>query len=298
MAREADEHEFGSDDTDTKLRLVRDYLSAYATALRPKFNHLWYIDAFAGTGSRSVKHPARPGDFIGGVEQAEWVEKRPGSARIGLDITPAFDRVILMDSKPRHIAALEALKVEHPHRDIHVVPGDCNRFIQDQLANTNWASKRAALFLDPYGMEVEWATLKAIASTEAIDVWYLFSLEGLYRNAAHDINDVDQVKRAALTKLLGTDEWERELYSVHQPPTDLFDYTPPEERRRNADVAGLEAYVTRRLREIFPMVLDPYSLPVGRKPQRFSLYCMISNKDGKALGLARRIGDHILKAGK
>nr|WP_314256760.1 three-Cys-motif partner protein TcmP [uncultured Devosia sp.] len=296
MTEGLDEHRFGSDDTEIKLELVRRYLTSYSTALGGKFR-LWYIDAFAGTGSRTIKHLAREGDFVT-TDSAEWVEKRPGSARIALEIQPWFDRVTLMDSKPRHVAALERLKAEYPGREIEIVSGDCNRFLQAEIAKADWSGQRAALFLDPYGMEVEWKTLTDIAATRSIDVWYLFSLEGLYRNAAHDIQDVDPAKRAALTRMLGTDAWEHELYSEYLPPSDLFDETPAEERRRNLDVAGLEAYVTGRLRTVFPMVLEPYALPVQRKPQRFSLFCMISNDEPRAIGLARRIGDHILKAGK
>ena len=32
-----------------------------------------------------------------------------------------------------------------------------------------------SLFLDPYGMQVEWATIESIAHTQAIDLWLLFS---------------------------------------------------------------------------------------------------------------------------
>ncbi len=301
MAKDGDDHAFGSDDTELKLQLVQRYLEAFTQALRRKFKHLWYIDGFAGTGMRTINHPARPGDFMGQEDTPEWTEKRPRSARIALGISPAFDHLILMDRKPKHAAALEALKAENPDRSIQVICGDCNAAIRSAIAGS-WSNRRAVLFLDPYGMEVEWETLKAIAATGAIDVWYLFSLEGLYRNAAHDINDVDPTKAAALTKMLGTDAWKDELYSKHQPDLGLFaGIIPdlPEETRRNADVKGLETYVTKRLKTIFPLVLDPYALPVLRPgPQRFSLYCMISNGDYRAMALARKIGDHILKAGK
>ncbi|GAI54351.1 unnamed protein product, partial [marine sediment metagenome] len=40
--------------------------------------------------------------------------------------------------------------------------------------NYKWQNNRAVLFLDPYGMQVNWETIKAIANTEAIDLWYLF----------------------------------------------------------------------------------------------------------------------------
>ena len=32
------------------------------------------------------------------------------------------------------------------------------------------------MFLDPYGMQVRWDTIEAIAETKAIDLWLLFPL--------------------------------------------------------------------------------------------------------------------------
>jgi hypothetical protein len=70
-----------------------------------------------------------------------------------------------------------------------------------------------------------------------------------------------------------------------------------QEKQRTADVRGLERYVKRRLETIFPKVLDPLALPVHQRPQRFSLFFCISNADPKALGLATRVANHILRLG-
>lgn len=292
-----DNHEFGGQHTEIKLEIVEKYLKAYAIALRQKFSSLWYIDAFAGTGSRTVRIEAKDGDLFD-APVPERVESRRGSAKIALDIEPSFDRLIFMDQKPSHCAALEALKAAHPDRDIHVLNGDANLIIQQNINRVNWSSRRAILFLDPYGMEVAWATLKAIADTKAIDVWFLFPLSGLYRQAARNINAVDETKRKALTTMLGTSEWENELYSAPPPITDLLGVLEaPEERQRNADVAGLEQYVKRRLETIFPLVAEPFPLPPQKKPQRFSLFFAASNPSEKAIALANRFARHILDAG-
>lgn len=292
-----DNHEFGGQHTEIKLEIVEKYLKAYAIALRQKFSSLWYIDAFAGTGSRTVRIEAKDGDLFD-APVPERVESRRGSAKIALDIEPNFDRLIFMDQKPSHCAALEALRAAHPDRDIHVLNGDANLIIQQNINRVNWSSRRAILFLDPYGMEVAWATLKAIADTKAIDVWFLFPLSGLYRQAARNINAVDETKRKALTTMLGTSEWENELYSAPPPITDLLGaLEAPEERQRNADVAGLEQYVKRRLETIFPLVAEPFPLPPQKKPQRFSLFFAASNPSEKAIALANRFARHILDAG-
>lgn len=292
-----DDHEFGGQHTEIKLELVEKYLQAYATALRQKFNSLWYIDAFAGTGSRTVRIEARDGDLFD-EPVPEKIESRRGSARIALDITPAFDRLIFMDQKAAHCIALEALKASYPGRDIHVLNGNANQIIQRDIPAVNWSSRRAIMFLDPYGMEVAWETLKTIAQTKAIDVWFLFPLSGLYRQAARNISAVDDIKRRALTTMLGTDEWENELYSAVPPITDLLGtLEAPEERQRNADVSGLEQYVKKRLETIFPLVADPFPLPPQKRPQRFSLFFAASNPNQRAIDLANRFATHILRAG-
>ena len=67
--------------------------------------------------------------------------------------------------------------------------------------------------------------------------------------------------------------------------------------QREFDVRGLERYVKRRLETLFPKVFEPLALPVNKAPQRFSLFLCISNDEPKAVGLATRIANHILKAG-
>lgn len=285
------DHEFGAQHTDLKLSLVEDYLKAFTTVLRPHFKRLWYYDAFAGTGVRTVRVEAQGGDLF---EEAvpESIEQRRGSAQIAIDIHPAFDRLVFTEHNPRHFRALQQLKGRYPDRVIDVFKGDANDAIVAELSGQDWGSTRAVMFLDPYGMNVSWETLKAIRRTEAIDVWYLFPLAGLYRQAAHDIGDIDAHKRAALTRLLGTKDWENELYAEPVQKT-LFD---PPDKQRQADVGQLENYVHQRLRTLFPAVLKPLPLPVHRRPQHFSLFFSVSNPEPSAIGLATRIANHILRS--
>lgn len=286
------EHDFGGQHTELKLSVVEAYLKAFTLALRAKFRDLWYIDAFAGTGSRTTRTTVDAGELLES-KPVEVVETRRGSARIAIDVEPAFDHIVFIESNPAYCAELRKLKEQNPTRDIVVVEGDANRAIQDSIGWDGWRSARGVLFLDPYGMEVEWKTLQAIAATRAIDVWFLFPLAGLFRNATRRLSDIDSHKRTALTRIFGSDAWENELYPVESSP-DLFGQT---ERHRQADVQGLERYVKDRLEMIFPKVLKPLSLPIDAKPQRFSLFLCISNPEPKAIGLATRIGNHILKAG-
>jgi three-Cys-motif partner protein len=289
----AADHEFGAQHTDLKLSIVESYLKSFTTALKPHFSQLWYIDAFAGTGERTVRVAAREGDLFD-EPAPESVERRRGSAKIAIDVEPPFDRLIFIDIKRRHCEALRRLAAEHADRDIQVVTGDANKALQKEIEWPGWGDVRAVIFLDPYGMNVEWETLQSIAKTQAIDVWYLFPLSGLYRQAAHNIEGIDQNKRAAITRMLGTAEWERELYAPSRQASLLPDDA---QIQREADVKGLERFVGARLETIFPKVLAPLALPIMERPQKFSLFFAISNPSPQAIGLASRIAGHILKSG-
>jgi three-Cys-motif partner protein len=255
------DHEFGDQHTELKLSIVEKYLKFFATALRGKFEELWYIDAFAGTGSRTVRYEERAAGLLDAGEP-ERVERRRGSARIAIDVRPPFDFIVFIESKPSYVAALQELAANYPNRRIAVVKNDANDALKSLVAANNWRSTRAVLFLDPYGMQLEWSTLEKVAATKAIDVWFLFSLAGLYRQATRDLADIDQHKRAALTRMFGSDAWEQELY----PKTmrdDLFEGISEEPRRRSADVTGLEAYAKSRLAQWMPVkslaATDPIS---------------------------------------
>ena len=62
--RPLSEHEFGGVSTDLKLSIVEGYLRAFTTALRRQFRELIYVDAFAGTGERTVRRDAGPQDIF------------------------------------------------------------------------------------------------------------------------------------------------------------------------------------------------------------------------------------------
>ncbi|WP_339037390.1 three-Cys-motif partner protein TcmP [Bradyrhizobium symbiodeficiens] len=283
------DHEFGGQHTEIKLSIVEGYLNAFTTALRPHFMSLWYIDAFAGTGSRTVRTERRGADMVE-MPVDELVEQRRGSAQIALDVRPQFDFIVFIEKNRSYVSALTDLAAKNLQRRIVVAEEDANSALKKLVANNRWDDKRAVVFLDPYGMEVEWSTLETLADTRAIDVWFLFPLAGLFRQATRKLTDIDEHKRAALTRMFGSDSWEAELYPDGAP--DMFGVLP--ERRRELNPKGLEQYVQRRLGKIFGAVLTPLALPIDRAPQMFSLFLCISNKSPEAIGLATRIGKHLL----
>jgi three-Cys-motif partner protein len=215
---------------------------------------------------------------------------------IAIDTVPEFDRIIFIEKKPSHCAALEQLMREYSTRDITLDLNDANASIRKNVAWDGWSNTRAVMFLDPYGMDVDWETLEAISQTKAIDVWYLVSLAGLFRQATRDPEKIDDHKRAALTRMLGTSDWEKAWYTEERA-ADLFGHEGAKPTTyRWADVSEMERFVGNRLKSIFAQVLPPLRLHNERGAPMFALFFAISNPEPKAIGLATNIAGHILRA--
>jgi three-Cys-motif partner protein len=273
-----------------KTKIITAYLQAYSTALKQQGFRLTYIDAFAGSGAFTFDQAISP--FFDDTEAAI---AHAGSAQNALSITPPFDELIFIEQKPANVEALQRLIAGHPKAS--VIAADANQALIKICDPKLWRpqKRRGVVFLDPFGLDVAWPTLEAIAKTEALDLWYLFSLFGLYRNAPLNIDDLGPDKRAAITRALGIENWVDQFYEkLHSNQASFFD-EPPQPARRTLSVDGMELLVEQRLKTIFPYVAKPRRLLGSTKAPLFSLFFAISNPNLRAIGLAKNIAEHILK---
>lgn len=296
------DHEFGGRHTDDKLNRLQQYLVGFSIALKNQGFVRVYIDAFAGSGDRAEMRPVLP--LFDGEDAEPEIITVPGSARIALEVKPTFDRIVLIEKDPRRYEALTQLAAEYPDRNIQCHPADANSVVKELCRTLPWRGSveaprgmRAVMFLDPYGMEVDWSTVQAIAATRAIDLWYFFPLMGLYRQAANDVIKIDHIKRDRLNRILGTNDWESDWYDTPHGPTNLFD--DPETAVRTADVNAIERYVKTRLKSEFKgAVLDPLRIINKQGAPLASLFFAVSNPSSAAVARATAIAGHILKKGK
>ncbi len=291
-------HVFGSSETERKLGCLRGYLSAYSIALSKQNFARVYIDAFAGTGDRTETRAVLPSIFTSNEESIEEITT-PGSARIAIDTTPAFHSVALIENDPEKVGALRKIAEEYPDRRVHIREGDANAEVQRICNRYSWKEERmrGVIFLDPYGMEVSWETVEAIARTEALDCWYFFPLSGLYRNAPKDPLKLDQSKIDALNRVFGTDSWRQDWYASGEASADLLGDLFVRERRI-FDVDKIEDWVHARLKTIFKgTVLKPLRLKHANGAPMASLFFAVSNPSKAAVKVASDIANHILKAG-
>jgi three-Cys-motif partner protein len=210
---------FGGDWTEEKLSRLAKYLPAYTNILKGRAYKYAYIDAFAGPGHReSQRKQVAPIRDLWGEDLDESGRRFiAGSAVVAMRSAPPFHSYIFIERDPSALAKLEStLRAEFPER-ISLARfefGDANVVLK-QLCDGDWSKRRAVLFLDPYGMEVEWSTMEAIASTQAIDVWILFPAAiGVNRQLPLDGN-VPGWARSAFTRLFGTPSWHDRFYAKH-----------------------------------------------------------------------------------
>jgi three-Cys-motif partner protein len=288
-------HRFGGVWTEIKLKALTEYLDFYQKALRNQNFETWYIDAFAGTGDRHAELQ-RGGIFEG--QPIEHIEQiLDGSARKALKIDPPFTHYWFAEQHRGRAAVLRALGQEFPY-NITVRPGEANAELRKLFSETPWSSgpsasrQRGVVFLDPYGMSVDWETLKVLAATKRVDVWYLFPRKAVVQQLARDLRGVDEGKRKKLDQIFGGEGWEDQLYQARPAQHSLFDPIPGEQKDRVATPAEISAFARKRLRALFCYVSDPLPLIVNGS-DFFELYCLSNNPP--AISLIQRGVSHVIK---
>lgn len=290
------EHRFGGDWTTRKLDVLAAYLRSYTTALKKTPFRKLYVDAFAGTGYRDARRDddteSSQSPLFPELAESEPQSLLDGSARIALRIEPPFDGYVFIERSATRCAHLEGLKTEFPDlaTRIDIRRGDANTEIQD-LCSRDWRSQRAVLFLDPYGMQVEWTTIETVARTQAIDLWLLFPLGIGVNRLLTTSGDIPQSWRRRLDLLLGTEDWYEEFYKVETTPT-LFG--GDQERVVKATTDTIGRYFNARLNGVFAGVAaEPGVLRNSRNNPLYLLCFAVGNPRGKEIAL--RIATHLLK---
>ncbi len=217
-----------------------------------------------------------------------------GSARIALKVEPRFDRYIFIERDSNHCEQLEGLRQEFPHlaKDIKIRQGDANVVIQD-LCSKDWTTRRAVLFLDPYGMQVEWRTIQQVAETGAIDLWLLFPLGIGVNRMLPRSGKFPEGWRQRLNIFLGTEDWYDAFYKTEMIPSLFGDH---QTMRVKAGIEAIGDYFVERLKSIFPGVAQKPAILTNSANCPLYLFCFaVGSPNPRAQGIALNIAEDILK---
>ena len=243
-----------------------------------------YVDAFAGEGYYEPKAASSDEDY------SEFRELVKGSAAIALDVDDKpFDELIFIEPDPDRVRSLENMVAEHPDREIKIIQGDANVELPIFCENMR-SSDRAVVFLDPFGPEVSWDTVAAIAETTKIDCWILFPLNRVIRDMP--VAAEPPVERAEeLDRVFGGRNYWQQTY---RPPLQLsmLDDEPSLERPRGTE--GVVNLYKERLESVFHSVAPTRrTLRNSRNGPLFELFFAASNPFGAPIAVP--IADHILR---
>jgi three-Cys-motif partner protein len=280
------EPQFGGPWTEEKLSRLRKYLAAYMAIFsnnpRAKLLKTIYVDAFAGTGfRREIPAEASEGDLLFDVSSDSDAEAlRKGSAQVALETIPSFSEYIFIEHNEEHAENLSDLRRRFPNiaRRIKIIPEVANVYLLKWSRETDWNKMRAVVFLDPYGMQVEWATIEAMAGTKSIDLWVLFPLGVGVNRLLIKQRPPERSWADRLTRIFGTDAWRKAFYHESNQG-DLFNITP--DLIKDADFKTISRYWVNRLQSVFVDVArNPLPLRNSRNVPIYLLSFAAANPRG------------------
>jgi three-Cys-motif partner protein len=278
---------FGGDWTQQKLDILDSYLAAYCqifrTNERAKFFKTVYVDAFAGSGV--IRTKANPD------QESSTVGLLAGSA--ALAIRHSFDKYLFIEKSADRVAELEKLKANSEAKDrIFIRHGDANPELMEFIQSTDWKTHRAVVFLDPYGMQVEWQTIKALGGTNAIDLWFLFPLGQAVMRLLLRGAEPPPEWRSRLDAIFGTPSWEEEFY-ITSVQGDFF-IGDVSSTQRHADWRAVKEFLVKRLKTAFYEVHSKPAVLRNSKNVPIYVFCFAaSNPVGAKTAL--KIANHLLK---
>jgi three-Cys-motif partner protein len=187
------------------------------------------------------------------------------------------------------------LEIEFPHlsRRIEVIRGEANAEVQ-RLCSQDWIAqrRRGVMFLDPYGTQVTWATIKAIAETRAIDLWILLPI-GTINRLLNRNGRIQEARKRRLDALFGESTWFDTIYETSERNT-LFSEAASTAFLKTSDpFKSISMYFGERLETIFAEVaVNPLIMRNSTNSPIFLLAFAAGNPKGAPIAV--KIAQHIL----
>lgn len=282
---------FGAEHTGRKLNAVAKYLAAYVTVMKKQNFRLFYVDAFAGSGASTPRSETQEVRGLSLFPAAAVVEGSPVRA---LMVDPPFDKYLFIEKGEENVRSLCELCANFPGRNIEIVRGCADDRLSEfcqEIASQRF--HRAVLFLDPFGLSVQWETIERIAATRKVDLWYLVPVNAMSRQIKGDGSFLPGASK--IDDLWGSDDWRTMVVRKVDTSDDLFGYAD-ERVEKSARAEQFSEMFRRHLGELFAGRVSATYLPLGRGGRHeFSLMFACANPSPRASKAALRIADHILR---
>lgn len=254
--------------SEEKLDLLAKYLKAYSVIMNEQkkswLRAYYYIDAFAG----SIRPRAKE-------DEQRYID---GSPLRALQTEPRFDAFWFIDISPQRVERVEKLREDFPDRTIEIRQGNCNEILCSEIIpRIPYTSKtRALVFLDPYGLQVDWDSIRKLAATRTCDIFINFSVMGVTRLLPRDQRPSSDVEEQ-LSKVMGSTDW---IDQIYQPPAQLslFADLEPALSRETLRAEWLASLYTQQLGSLFSNVSKPVLMKNSTNSVLYALCLASHNK--------------------
>lgn len=256
-----------------KLSALEAYLRYYCTALSKTHFTLVYVDGFAGAPLTTIRQQQTRDegqtywdeDAESSIAQDQFVLGSPIRA---LSMDPGFHKHYFFDLDRRRVEKLEELQATFPDKWMHVEVGEANERIRKLVSVVS--DKRlvkGVAFLDPYGANLEWQTVAALARSGKFEVIINLPIHMALNRLLKKDGARNPEWEEMIDRCFGTTAWRDAVY----PKTvDLFGDT----QHQKADGVPkmlLDIYMNR-LKEVFSEVASPRLI---RNTKNSPLYYLI-----------------------
>jgi len=192
-----------------KYKLFGAYCNIFTSGMKLKWNQRVYIDLFAGAGVAKIKNDGRVLET---------------SALIASGLPNKFTKYIICEENQDNFSALKSRFINKTENTLNCefVQGDSNRNV-DKIIDLipKESSTLNFCFVDPFSLNIEFETIKKIASTRKVDFLILLALQmDANRNLVYYIDEESD----KVDKFIGNKNWREPFRNGGIPKKDFIKY--------------------------------------------------------------------------
>jgi three-Cys-motif partner protein len=282
-----DSKSWGGPWTEEKLEAFQKYVKAYLNIMNKQKEKYggWpttiYFDGFSGSGQKDYnKKDIQQGDiqllFFENIEQEELITYKGSPERV-LSLDMKFDEYYFVDIDEKAIKELESYLRSRglAKENCHFIQGDVNQELKKFSKKLN--DKKASLvFLDPFGMQINWESIKLLKG-KRVDLWILLP-SGVIVNRLLD-REGKLIFSEKLEKFFGLpiEEIKEKFYKIEMENT-LFGKKQRIKKVENSIEEIAKIYIDQ-LKKVFQHVTDPpYTLKNSKNVTIYHFIFASNNK--------------------
>jgi three-Cys-motif partner protein len=216
------QNDWGGPWTERKLEAFSKYVWSYLKIM--KKNPYWktiYFDGFAGSGNRSDNCKSELYRQLKFSLEEESGYKGAAQRVINLKDGLTFDYYYFIDSNETSLSNLKRLlsnESSSKNKQLVFKFGDANKWVIE-LASVLKSNNYAALvFLDPFGMQINWDSIAALANTRS-DIWILVPTGVIVNRLLDKRGELRSIEKLQSFFGLSADEIKKSFYYSEQQNT-------------------------------------------------------------------------------